>query len=420
MTSKFKLGILVSVISLLLITTPVFGSTVSTNAPDDMVTLTLPINHNMNLQAQSTQLKNTMDNALGFIKNDWENAILQVKVDNSDLNNPVKSATLTIGNRQSNIDLSSSTTQTINATQGVVANTIIHGSINNGKNQKQNLILAVEYIPHSDFSEATLTIEGESVPVTEFFGKAFITNDMYKQFKSKTANLNVAQTQKSSNTLQTQSSSSWNYQGDGYSQVLSGSNVSVNTVVIGGSDYFNTSSSGMIRVRAWGTQDAVNYLNNNYYDSISTAINSVCFATGDVSGLTLTGSIDPAQTSNNQFISQWSWLLSYVPYVGGALQAYAQNMNVASVVQNVNDSYYGQVTQNSPSQEYLLPVNTPYTQADGNTSYSEQFNFNANSGSTIQNSGYIEYATLIYDPSTGSDYFAYNDSGTATMNATVQ
>ncbi|EPZ50612.1 hypothetical protein N007_21075 [Alicyclobacillus acidoterrestris ATCC 49025] len=372
----------------------------------------------------SSSLEQQLQTVLGITENSWDKAELNVTAINGTYT-PV----LQIGGQSIPINLTDQTIQTFDSPNGTIyklaGQTTILGS---------TATLVLDFIPNTDYHQGTITIMDPNGPVVEFFGTAFLT-----QQDENTITSNSPKTASNATIAPAATSSpEWHFQGNNDTQTIMGKSIGKNTCVIGGSDYFNGPSSGSERVEVWGTTEAENYLNNyykNYYagspgaDTADTSsyVDLAVLAVQDPSqyGLTFpTDTISPAAETGNNMISEWSWLLDYVPYVGSALDALAQDIHIDIIKIASSNEYYEQVNQsfNLGDGQHILPSGTAFNEAEGHKSYAEQFAFNGGKGNTIKLIGYVRYDTFI--PSSTTDSTNYYETDTPTpdvsMTPTVQ
>ncbi len=96
--------------------------------------------------------------------------------------------------------------------------------------------------------------------------------------------------------------------------------------------------------------------------------------------------------------------LGYVPYVGSALEEYANAMSVSSVTIPSAKTTYVQSNYIASSPDRILAPNVNFNQAKGHMSYIQQYGYTGSRGAQVKLIGYVTYATYI--PSAmGEGYF---------------
>lgn len=358
----------------------------------------------------------------------------------TDATHPIESGSILIANQAIPLSFSDESTSSIisDGMQVIVVSSNVSATV---LNQTVTGVLGVTYVPgQSQYESATITINTPTGPVTEFFGTPFLTSDMVSKMNttaqqtSSQGGFNTLSTNSGMPSTQTYTTvapqtgtipSGWHYQGRNIGNTLDGSSMGFNTIVIAGSDYFNSASltTGSERIQVWGTKEAENYLTSEYQYGQGTQVANVIMGVGNPNnyGLIVYGSsVDPEPSSGPDFISEWSWVLDYVPYVGTALDALAQNLTMSSITEPASSEYYVQLNHNFPNVDYVLSGSTQENEPEGNYSYAQQVAFSGNVGDEIELVAYIRYETFTYDPYNNTSFVYFNNTGDCYMYPTVQ
>ena len=265
---------------------------------------------------------------------------------------------------------------TVTTSAGTVKSMISPVSVKVGsQNFEGDLLLATNST--TNLNEACLTIDNSTIPLVVDFGTKFLTPSILGQMfpAPKTAVSSATPAAKYSGevptTASTPSGTNWNYVSHGSTDILAGANTGNPTCVVLGSDK-QAGSLNDVEDQVWGGASTANWLNIDWGYDAWQSLTAVQFSVS-------TGSSSPADfvdppnpsASGSSNLTEWTWVLSYVPYIGSELTALANyELSLASIQQTANGQHQMQMQWNNPSYQFLTSTSDP---GSDTMSYDEEF-----------------------------------------------